>query len=105
MFTVVDVYYIYITYTTYISVDYGGLVRAKLQNAKPRVKIHGAWAFGFVVNIFAMDDPSKHNSSCIIEAISRTVQEAQNTIGNVLFGSRILLKVYLTKQHCKRGKI
>jgi hypothetical protein len=43
---------------------------------RPRMKIHGCWAFGVCVNIFVLDETSKHNSSCIIEVIAQTIERA-----------------------------
>ena len=42
---------------------------------RPRLKVHGCWAFGYCVQIYAIDDPGRHNSSCIIEILAKTLQE------------------------------
>ena len=48
-------------------------LRSKYQ--RPRLKVHGAWAFGFCLNIFVMDDPSRHDSSAIIEILAITIED------------------------------
>ena len=50
------------------------LLRAK--HERPRVKVHGAWAFGHFLNIFVLDEPAKHDSSSIIEIIAQTIEDA-----------------------------
>ena len=44
---------------------------------RPRLKVHGAWAFGWCVRIFVLDDPARHNSSCICQVIAETIEEAR----------------------------
>ena len=51
-----------------------GWLRAK--HIRPRLKIHGAWAFGYCCNIFAIDEPGRHNSSCIMEILAQTMDDA-----------------------------
>lgn len=50
------------------------LLRSKLQ--KPRMKLHGCWAFGFTLQLWCLDETSKHDSACIIEILARTIQRA-----------------------------
>lgn len=47
---------------------------SKLQ--KPRMKLHGCWAFGFTLQLWCLDETSKHDSACIIEILARTIQRA-----------------------------
>jgi hypothetical protein len=49
-------------------------LRAKFQ--RPRVKVHGAWAFGYTFNVFILDEVSKHDSSAIIEILTQTIEDA-----------------------------
>ena len=45
------------------------------KHQRPRLKVHGAWAFGYVLEIFVMDDVAKHDSSCIIEILALTLEK------------------------------
>lgn len=45
------------------------------KHQRPRLKVHGAWAFGYCLNIFTIHDNGKHNSSCIIEILAQTLEE------------------------------
>lgn len=45
------------------------------RHERPRLKVHGAWAFGHYLNIYLMDDVAKHDSSSVIEMISRTLED------------------------------
>lgn len=47
--------------------------RAKHQ--RPRLKVHGCWAYGFTVNTYILDEPSRHDSSAVIEMISSTIED------------------------------
>lgn len=42
---------------------------------RPRLKIHGAWAFGYTLNVFIMDENAKHDSSSILEILTQTVED------------------------------
>lgn len=42
---------------------------------RPRLKIHGAWAFGYTLNVFIMDENAKHDSSAILEILTQTVED------------------------------
>ena len=55
---------------TFIS---SGSLRAKHQ--RPRVKVHGAWAFGYSLNVYIMDESHPHDSSAIIEILSATLED------------------------------
>lgn len=44
------------------------------RHERPRLKVHGAWAFGRFLNIFLMDDVARHDSSTVIEMISLTLE-------------------------------
>lgn len=46
--------------------------RSKLQ--KPRMKLHGAWFFGYCLDLHCIDETNKHDAACIIEVISQGVQ-------------------------------
>jgi len=50
------------------------MLREKHQ--RPRVKVHGAWAFGYTLNVYVMDEPSPHDSSAIIEIVAATIEDA-----------------------------
>lgn len=49
------------------------MLRSKLQ--KPRMKLHGCWAFGYTLQLFCLDDTSKHDATCIIEILALTIQK------------------------------
>ena len=49
-------------------------LRAKHQ--RPRVKVHGAWAFGHCLVVGVLDESAKHDSACIIELLSLTIEHA-----------------------------
>jgi hypothetical protein len=48
-------------------------LRAKYQ--RPRVKVHGAWAFGYTLNVYILDEVAKHDSSAILEILSQTIED------------------------------
>ena len=48
-------------------------LRAKHQ--RPRVKVHGAWAFGYTLNVYVLDDSAPHDSSAIIEIVAATIED------------------------------
>lgn len=48
-------------------------LRAKHQ--RPRLKIHGVWAYGFTVSICVMDEPARHDSSAIIEMVAQCIED------------------------------
>lgn len=50
------------------------LLALRAKHERPRVKVHGAWAFGRFLNIFVMDEVAKHDSSCIIEMLAITLE-------------------------------
>lgn len=55
-------------------------LRAKYQ--RPRLKVHGAWAFGYQLSVAVMDETARHDSSSIIEILATTVEDAAwNPIG------------------------
>ena len=49
-------------------------LRSKL--AKPRMKLHGAWNYGYSLDLHCIDETSKHDSSCIIEIVAQSIQYA-----------------------------
>ena len=48
-------------------------LRAKYQ--RPRVKVHGAWAFGYTLNVYILDEVARHDSSAILEILSQTIED------------------------------
>ena len=48
-------------------------LRAKHQ--RPRVKVHGAWAFGYTLNVYVLDESAPHDSSAIIEIVAATIED------------------------------
>ena len=48
--------------------------RSKLQ--KPRMKLHGAWFFGYCLDLHCIDETNKHDAACIIEVISQGSSES-----------------------------
>ena len=42
---------------------------------RPRVKGHGAWAFGYTLNVYILDEVAKHDSSAILEILSQTIED------------------------------
>ncbi|CAK9006089.1 unnamed protein product [Durusdinium trenchii] len=46
------------------------------KHQRPRMKIHGVWCYGYTLNISVMDECSRHDSSAILEMISRAVEDA-----------------------------
>ena len=51
------------------------LADLRSKHQRPRLKVHGVWAYGYIVNISVMDEVSRHDSSCIIEMISQTIED------------------------------
>ena len=45
------------------------------KHQRPRVKVHGAWAFGYTANVFIMDESARHDSSCILEILTQTIED------------------------------
>ena len=43
---------------------------------KPRMKLHGAWFFGFNLDLNVLDETSKHDATSIIEMLARGIQQA-----------------------------
>lgn len=39
------------------------------------MKIHGAWAYGFALNVFVLDEYSRHDSAAITEIIAITIED------------------------------
>ena len=54
---------------------FGCLGNLRSKHQRPRLKIHGVWAYGYVVNISVMDESSRHDSSAIIEMVSQTIED------------------------------
>jgi hypothetical protein len=51
---------------------------ARLAGAqRPRCKVHGAWALGWVLGASVLDETSRHDSTCIIEVIQRALERAR----------------------------
>ncbi|CAJ1406435.1 unnamed protein product [Effrenium voratum] len=42
---------------------------------RPRLTLHGVWAFGRTLQLRVLDEPTRHDSSCIVEAIAHTLEE------------------------------
>ena len=53
-------------------IDVTCIPRAKLQ--KPRMKLHGCWIFGYCLDLYCIDETSKHDASCMIEILSQSIQ-------------------------------
>ena len=45
------------------------------KHERPRLKVHGAWSFGRVLNIFLLDDCAKHDSSAVTEMLAMTIED------------------------------
>ncbi|CAE6916147.1 unnamed protein product [Symbiodinium sp. CCMP2456] len=41
---------------------------------RPRIKLHGVWCFGYTLQLFLLDEPTKHDSNCIQECLARTLE-------------------------------
>ena len=41
---------------------------------RPKLKLHGSWVFGFSLELMVMDEPTRHDSSCVAEIIARSVE-------------------------------
>ena len=41
---------------------------------RPRLKVHGVWLFGYSLELFVMDEPTRHDASCITECIARGIE-------------------------------
>ena len=40
------------------------------------MKCHGVWAYGWVLNVYFIDELGRHDSSAILEMVSRTIEDA-----------------------------
>lgn len=78
-------------------------LRAKYH--RPRLKVHGVWAFGYTLSIYCMDDVARHNSSCIIEVVARTLQEATSKTFQKHDQEACLLTIFLRTNSGKIAKI
>ena len=68
--------------------------RSKLQ--KPRMKLHGAWNYGYSLDLHCIDETSRHDSSCIIEILAQSIQYATEFANSfVLFGCYWLEVVHI----------
>lgn len=63
------------TNSHWISLCQVGGDKPRAKHIKPRLKVHGAWAFGYCCNVFAIDDCGRHNSSCVIDIVAQTLEE------------------------------
>lgn len=51
---------------------------------RPRMKVHGAWAMGYQLNVFLLDEPARHDSSAVIEMLAITIENVSQAY-QVLF--------------------
>ena len=42
---------------------------------KPRLKVHGVWCFGHLLDVKIMDETFKHDSACVIQLISECLEK------------------------------
>ena len=66
-------------------------VRAK--HVRPTLKLHGAWCFGWVLDLWVLDEPTKHDSSCVIEIVAlclERVYEKTLELGQPMPGTLLL---------------
>ena len=61
-------------------------VRLRSKHQRPRIKVHGAWAFGFCLNVYILDENAAHDSSAIIEMLSATLEDVTCYDENMCFG-------------------
>lgn len=61
--------------------------RSKLQ--KPRMKLHGAWNFGFSLDLHCIDETNKHDSSCIIEILAQSIQRVSQ-LNAISLGNKVV---------------
>ena len=47
---------------------------------KPSLTPHGVWAFGRTLQLRVLDEPTHHDSSCIVEASAHTHEEGTGPI-------------------------
>lgn len=40
------------------------------KHVRPSLKLHGCWAYGWVLDLHIMDEPTRHDSSTIVEIVS-----------------------------------
>lgn len=48
------------------------------------MKVHGAWAMGYQLNVFLLDEPARHDSSAVIEMLAITIENVSQAY-QVLF--------------------
>lgn len=41
---------------------------------RPRAKVHGVWAIGWCLQVGVLDEDQRHDSSCVIELVARTLE-------------------------------
>lgn len=66
-------------------------VRAK--HIRPTLKLHGAWCFGWVLDLWILDEPTKHDASCVIEIVAlclERVYEKSLELGQPMPGTLLL---------------
>jgi hypothetical protein len=61
--------------------------RSKLQ--KPRMKLHGAWNFGFSLDLHCIDETNKHDSSCIIKILAQSIQRVSQ-LNAISLGNKVV---------------
>ena len=50
---------------------------AAIYETQLTLKLHGAWAHGWWLDLGVMDEPTKHDPACIMEIISRRLERVQ----------------------------
>ena len=43
---------------------------------RPRLKVHGLWVFGLSLQVYVMDEPTKHDSACVVECLALSLERA-----------------------------
>ncbi|CAE6950458.1 unnamed protein product [Symbiodinium sp. CCMP2592] len=41
---------------------------------RPRLKVHGLWVFGLSLQVYVMDEPTKHDSACVVECLALSLE-------------------------------
>ena len=51
-------------------------IDARSNAPRPRLKVHGVWVFGLTLQVYILDEPTKHDSACVVECVALSLERA-----------------------------
>lgn len=74
---------------------------------RPRAKVHGCWALGWVLRVGVMDETQAHDASCVLELLARTLEDVAKICEQEKrpFPATVLLYSDNTVRECKNNTV